>query len=191
MHPLMQAAAAVLAADFVSGAVHWAEDAYARKDTPIIGKLIADANIEHHAKPRAFVARGWLESSWDLLLVGSAVIAAAWMMDCLTWPIWLFVICAVNANQVHKWAHSNPRENGVIVSFLHRIKLLQTQRHHARHHSGMKDSHYCALTNVLNPVLDKVGFWRGLERGIEKLFGVKRRPDPTVHVKMKGALAAA
>jgi ubiquitin-conjugating enzyme E2 variant len=179
----MQAAAAVLAADFISGAVHWAEDAYARPDTPIIGKLIANANIEHHAKPRAFVTRGWLESSWDLLLLGTAVIATAWWLDMLAWPVWLFVFCAVNANQVHKWAHSNPRENGAIVSFLQKIKLLQTQRHHGKHHSGMKDSHYCALTNVLNPVLDELGFWRGLERGIERLFGMQRRPDPTVHVK--------
>lgn len=189
MGPVMLAATAVLAADFVSGAVHWAEDAYARADTPIIGKLIANANIEHHAKPRAFVTRGWLESSWDLLLIGGAVIAAAWWLDLLSWPVWLFVLCAVNANQVHKWAHSNPRENGVIVTFLQKVKLLQTQRHHGKHHSGMKDSHYCALTNVLNPVLDELGFWRGLERGIEKLFGMKRRPDPTV--RAKGRLAAA
>ena len=177
----MQGAAAILAADFVSGAVHWAEDAYARPDTPIVGKLIANANIEHHIKPRAFIARGWFESSWDLLLLGSLVVAMACWLDCLTWPIWLFVVCAVNANQIHKWAHSNPRENGPLVTFLQKVKLLQTQRHHAQHHRGMKDSHYCAVTNALNPVLDKVGFWRGLELGIEALFGVKRRPDPTVH----------
>jgi len=174
---------AVLAADFVSGAVHWAEDAYARPDTPIVGKLIANANIEHHIKPRAFVTRGWLESSWDLLLVGAAVIAAAWWMDMLSWPEWLFVAVSVNANQIHKWAHQNPQENGRLITWLQKIKLLQTQRHHAQHHRGMKDSHYCAVTNVVNPVLDELGFWRGAERVIEKLFGVQRRPDPTVHVQ--------
>ena len=171
---------AVLAADFVSGAVHWAEDAYARPDTPVVGKLIANANIEHHAKPRAFVARGWLESSWDLLLVGVATLAAAWWFDMLSWPVWLFVILAVNANQIHKWAHQNPQENGRIVTLLHKLRILQTQRHHAQHHRGMKDSHYCAITNVLNPVLDRVGFWRGAEYAIEKVLGWKRRPDPTV-----------
>jgi ubiquitin-conjugating enzyme E2 variant len=182
MGPILMGTAAVLAADFVSGAVHWAEDAYAREDTPIVGKLIANANIEHHVKPRAFVARGWLESSWDLLLVGVAVIAAAWWMDMLTWPVWLFVILAVNANQIHKWAHQNPQENGRIVTFLQKLRLLQTQRHHAQHHRGEKDSHYCAITNALNPVLDFLGFWHALEWLIEHVTGMQRRPDPTVRM---------
>lgn len=56
---VIQAAGAVLLADFFSGVVHWAEDAYARKDTPIIGKWIGEANLEHHRRPRAFVNRSW------------------------------------------------------------------------------------------------------------------------------------
>jgi hypothetical protein len=36
---------------------------------------------------------------------------------------------------------------------------------------------------VLNPVLDELGMWRGLERVIEKVSGMQRRPDPTVQVK--------
>lgn len=178
----MMGAAAVLAADLVSGAVHWAEDAYARPDTPIIGKLVAKANIEHHAKPRAFVSHSWLQSSWDLALIGTAVIATAAWFDALSWPLCLFVLCAVNANQIHKWSHRNAQENGRIVTFLQKIKLLQTQRHHAQHHRGMKDTHYCSITNVLNPVLDKLRVWRGLERVIEKTTGLTRRPDPTVQM---------
>ena len=177
---LIQGATTILAADFVSGFVHWAEDAYARKDTPVIGRLIAGANIEHHIRPRAFIERNWFESSWDLLLVGAVVVTAAWAMHALTWHIWLFVLVAVNANQIHKWAHRNPRENGGLVTFLQKIKLLQTQRHHARHHSGQKNTHYCSVTNVLNPLLDKVGVWRMLERFNEFVFGLKRKPDPTV-----------
>ena len=33
------------------------------------------------------------------------------------------------------------------------------------------------LTDVLNPVLDGLGFWRGAERAIERVFGVARRND--------------
>ena len=139
MSILLQGVTTVLAADFVSGFVHWAEDAYARRDTPVIGKLIANANIEHHKKPRAFIERNWFESSWDLLAAGTLVIAAAWAMHALTWQVWLFVLIAINANQIHVWAHRNPRENGVLVTFLQKIRLLQTQRHHAHHHSGQKD----------------------------------------------------
>jgi plasmanylethanolamine desaturase len=172
--------AAVVLADFISGLVHWAEDAYARADTPIIGRWIANANIEHHAKPRAFVARSWLSSSWDLLLVGTGIIAFTWWTETLSWAVWVFVLFAVNANQIHKWAHQNPRENPLLVTWLQRARLLQTQRHHARHHSGKKNTHYCSITNFVNPVLERLNFWERVERFNEFAFGLKRRPDPTV-----------
>ena len=180
MIPMMQVAATIVIADVVSGAIHWAEDAYARKDTPIIGKLIGEANLEHHVKPRAFVARSWWESSWDLALIGALIIAAAWGLDLLTWQVWLFVIVAVNANQIHKWAHQNPRENGRIITWLQKARVLQSPRHHAKHHLGQKNTHYCAVTGLVNPVLDRLKVWTSLEKMIEAVFGVRRRVDPTV-----------
>jgi plasmanylethanolamine desaturase len=177
---ILQAAGAVLLADFASGLVHWAEDAYARKDTPIIGRWIGEANIEHHVKPRAFVSRSWWASSWDLALTSMLVVAGAWWLKVLTCPVWLFAIVTANANQIHKWAHSAPHENGRLVTWLQKLKVLQTQRHHARHHSGKKDSHYCSVTNFLNPLLEELEFWRGLEWFNERVFGLKRRADPTV-----------
>ncbi|MES2974501.1 MAG: fatty acid desaturase CarF family protein [Pseudomonadota bacterium] len=177
---VLQATGAILLADFFSGLVHWAEDAYARKDTPVIGKWIGEANIEHHVKPRAFVVRSWWESSWDLALVSLAVVAGAWWLKLLGWQVWLFAAVTANANQVHKWAHSAPHENGRVVTWLQKLKLIQTQRHHAKHHSGRKDSHYCSITNFLNPVLEELEFWKGLERVNEKLFGLKRKPDASV-----------
>ena len=115
---LLQAAGAVLLADFVSGVVHWAEDAYARKDTPIVGKWIGEANLEHHSKPRAFVTRSWWASSWDLVLTSMLVVAGAWWLKALTWQVWLFATVSANANQIHKWAHSAPHENGRVVTGL-------------------------------------------------------------------------
>ena len=49
---LMGIAAAVFAADFVSGLVHWAEDVYIREDTAWIGKYITPGNRLHHRQPR-------------------------------------------------------------------------------------------------------------------------------------------
>jgi plasmanylethanolamine desaturase len=177
---LLQAASAVLLADFVSGVVHWAEDAYARKDTPIVGKWIGEANIEHHIQPRAFVTRSWWASSWDLALTSTIIVAGAWWLKALTWQVWLFATVSANANQIHKWAHSAPHENGRWVTWLQKFKLIQTQRHHARHHSGKKNSHYCSVTNFLNPLLDELEFWSLLERFNARVFGLKRRADPTV-----------
>jgi plasmanylethanolamine desaturase len=171
------AAAAVLVADFISGLVHWAEDAYARKDTPIIGKWIGEANLEHHHKPRAFVTRSWWQSSWDLLLASSLIVAGAWWLKLLHWSVFLFAFISTNANQVHKWAHSAPHENGRFVTLLQKLKLIQTQRHHAMHHKGEKNSHYCSVTNLLNPVLERLHFWKLFEKFNEKVFGLKRRPE--------------
>jgi plasmanylethanolamine desaturase len=170
-------AGAVLLADFFSGLVHWAEDAYARKDTPIIGKLLGEANIEHHHKPRAFVARSYFASSWDLILLASLVVLTAWYCGSLTWQVWVFAVVAANANQIHKWAHSAPHENGRLVTYFHKLKLIQTQRHHGKHHQGKKNSYYCSITNFLNPILEELEFWSLMERFNEKVFGLKRKPE--------------
>lgn len=172
----------VLLADFVSGAVHWhwLEDAYIRKDTPLLGKLVANANIEHHQAPRAFVGRSWFASSWDLILLALGLITVAYAIGHLTWQVCLFAFLSANANQIHKWSHQAPHENGRIISFLQRIKLLQTQRHHAQHHRLAKNTHYCSITNIVNPVLDELGFWAASEAALKRAFGMERRADPTV-----------
>jgi plasmanylethanolamine desaturase len=87
---------------------------------------------------------------------------------------------AANANQVHKWAHRAPHENGLFITWLQRAKLIQTQRHHARHHSGKKDSHYCSITNFLNPILEELEFWQKLERFNARVFGLKRKPESLI-----------
>jgi plasmanylethanolamine desaturase len=50
----------------------------------------------------------------------------------------------------------------------------------ARHYSGQKNSHYCAVTNFLNPILEALEFWSLAGRFNARVFGLKRRADPTV-----------
>ena len=85
-----------------------------------------------------------------------------------------------NANEFHKWEHRTRKENGHVISFLQDIHLLQTSKHHALHHTDPKNSHYCTITNVLNPVLDRIHFWDGLERILAKTIGLHRQPDTSV-----------
>lgn len=176
-----QIMAIVFTADFAGGFVHWLEDAYIREDTPFIGRHVARPNIIHHHYPRYMTRHNWLQSSWDLLLLSALLIMAAWGLGFLTWQIWLFAVLAANANEFHKWTHRTRKENGRLISFLQDIKVLQTARHHARHHTDPKNSHYCTITNFLNPVLDGVRFWDGLEWFIAKTTGIKRREDTSVH----------
>jgi plasmanylethanolamine desaturase len=170
----------VLAADFVAGMIHWLEDAYVREDTPLIGKRIARPNIVHHHYPRYMTRHNWWQTSWDLVLVSVALIIGAWFTGLLTWEVWLFAILSANANEFHKWEHRTCKENGPIISFLQDIRLLQTAKHHARHHTDPKNSHYCTITNFLNPVLDGMNFWNGLEWALAKTVGLNRREDTSV-----------
>jgi ubiquitin-conjugating enzyme E2 variant len=180
----------VLLADFVSGLVHWWEDAYARTGDGLLGRIARD-NLRHHAKPREFLAKGYLDSSWDLLLLGALVVAIAFALDALSWHVVLFVLLVANANQVHKWAHMRAEELPGLVRWAQRVQLLQTTRHHSKHHQGARNTHYCVLTNLLNPVLEELQLWARLERVIERLTGIARRDDEAELARMGLATRAA
>jgi plasmanylethanolamine desaturase len=158
--------------DFVSGFIHWLEDVYAKPGMPIVSK-IAEDNQLHHTKPRAFLDKNWFQSSWDALLASGIVLAIAWWFNALSWPVILFAILVSNANQVHKWAHMNKQEKGGLVTLLQTMHVLQSAREHAKHHTGDKNTHYCVMTNLVNPALEKVQFWRRLEWFNETVFGLK------------------
>jgi plasmanylethanolamine desaturase len=168
--------ASVVLADVVSGLVHWFEDVYVHRDMPLLGKWlhkVAEDNRLHHDKPRAFLAKTWWQSSWDLVLLGSLVLLCAWWLGMLSLPVWVFVVLSINANQMHKWTHQNSTEKGWLVHRLQKLRLLQTPRAHAHHHQGAKNSHYCVITNFMNPVLEKLHFWRRLEWLLAHTIGLK------------------
>jgi hypothetical protein len=167
-------------ADFIAGAVHWAEDAYFTEDTPVIGPLFIRPNILHHHQPRYFTRLSWWQSSKDLLLVGVVLLFAASLVGLLTWQLWLFVTISVNANQVHKWSHRTRAENGWLISKLQDWHILQTARHHGLHHSDPKNTYYCPVFNFVNPVLERVDFWARLESIVERVTGITHRHDTAV-----------
>lgn len=177
---LLQIVVTVLAADFAAGTIHWLEDAYVREDTPLIGKHVARPNIVHHHYPRYMTRHNWLQTSGDLLVVSVVLVAGAWVLGLLTWEVWLFAFLSTNANEVHKWEHRSRKENGWVISFLQDIGVLQSASIHAKHHTDPKNSHYCTMTNLLNPVLDGAGFWNGLEWMLARTIGLKRREDTSV-----------
>ena len=172
-----QAVLVWLAVDFLSGVFHWLEDAYGSPFWPVVGRHVTKPNILHHYVPRSFVTNSWYLSSRLLLLICSLLALTALALDVFSWQVALGLLIGVNANQVHKWSHRTRHENGPIVVFLQRAHLVQSPSHHHRHHIAGKDSHYCVLTDFLNPVLDGIGFWRGVEWVIFRITGVRRRND--------------
>jgi ubiquitin-conjugating enzyme E2 variant len=174
---ILTALACVFVADFLSGLLHWLEDAYGRPEWPLIGRLVTQPNILHHYDPRHFTRHSWFQSSWLLILLASVGVLAGWGMGVLDWRVWLVAIIGANANQIHKWAHRTPTENGRLVTLLQHSGVLQSAAHHAQHHRRPKNTHYCAITNLLNPLLDGVRLWGGLEWLVFRTTGVRRRAD--------------
>lgn len=155
----------VLLADFVSGFIHWLEDVYAKPGMPLIHQIAVDNQL-HHSRPRDFLKKNWWQSSWDIALVSFILVAVAWWFDALGWEIVLFAVLSTNANQIHKWSHQNSAEKPALVKWLQDKQIMQGPRQHSKHHTGEKNTHYCVMTNLLNPVLETVNFWRGLEQVI-------------------------
>lgn len=174
---LAQALGIVMLADFVAGIVHWLQDAYGSPETPIVGPLLIRPNIMHHHHPRFFTRLTWWQSSWDLLLLSALLLGAAAWFGFLTWHLWLFAFVSANANQVHKWSHRTRAENGPLVSFLQDIGLLLSPRQHALHHSDPKNTFYCPVTNLVNPLLERLRFWYRAEWLIERATGLSHRKD--------------
>ena len=85
-----------------------------------------------------------------------------------------------HTNEIHCWTHRSPRENGKIITFLQRAKILQSPRGHAVHHTDPKDRSYCTVTDWLNPLLDRFDFFARLERFVLQTTGLKRRVDESV-----------
>ncbi len=166
-----------LVVDWISGLIHWMEDSYGHPYLPFVGRRITKANLLHHARPRAFIHNSWYASSELLLFACLGAMAIAFALGHLTPWVVLAAVLGANANQVHKWSHRTARENGPVITTLQRLHLIQSPRHHHSHHVGAKNSHYCVLTDVLNPILDRCRFWRGLEFALSRVFGLKTRDE--------------
>jgi hypothetical protein len=160
-------------ADLICGLVHWFEDSYGNEDWPVIGSAIIAPNRLHHDKPRAFLDNSWWESARVQMVAAAVVLSLAFWVGLFSWQLALLVILAVNGNEIHKYAHRSRDENNHLITWLQDKGLIQGLRHHAHHHRGLRNSHYCPMTQWVNPVVDRLHLWRFLELCILKTMGIK------------------
>ena len=175
---VLDALSAWLLADFLTGLVHWWEDAYAKAEWPVLGPLVAEPNLLHPRDPRAMTRVPWRKNLDVPAVAGLLALGGLATFHALRWPIALAIVLAVFTNLVHRWAHQSAAENGRLITWMQAKGLIQSRAQHALHHRWPRKSHYCPLTNALNPVLEKLGFWRRLERAILRLTGLRRRREP-------------
>ncbi len=172
---LGQIVAGWLLADLIGGFAHWFEDRIASPHWRYIGPLIVLPNRDHHARPQAFTAHGLVfrnSTTWAIVLaIGAASVALAGLSLILI----VAIVGGLLTSQVHYWAHVPSRAPRWIRA-LQTAGIIQSPAGHARHHRPPSQAHYCVLTDLLNPLLDLIGFWARLERALA-LVGVRAGDD--------------
>jgi len=79
-------------------------------------------------------------------------------------------------NLFHRWAHveTPPRA----IQLLQKGGLVLSPAQHAVHHQQSHDRAYCVTSGWLNPLLDRAGFFRALDRGVDHAASLKARWRP-------------
>lgn len=163
-----------LVADFVAGAFHWLEDTYLDQNTPILGKLIGGPNKFHHAFPRGFLEGSYWGRNSTTIVPSMVALAICLLCEPLR-DGWLFCCFISQANEVHAWAHRKG-ENHWLIDLFQSTGIVQSPKHHSDHHRSPFEVKYCVMSDMLNPFLDAMGFWRGCE-AVLRLVGIRRLAD--------------
>jgi ubiquitin-conjugating enzyme E2 variant len=169
--------------DLGSGMVHWLWDTWGSQDWPIVGKTFIRPFREHHVDPKAITHHDFLETNGACAFTMLPFLAAAWWCAGHHGEASLFAsvmlgsvsVLTLMTNQFHKWAHATnvPRS----VALLQRLGLILTPDGHDLHHHAPFTAHYCITHGWLNPLLDRIRFFRALEHVITRLTGTQPRTE--------------
>lgn len=163
-----------LLVDVLSGVVHWALDTYGSPQTPLIGPVIGDFR-HHHVDQSAILDKGFLECC------GGAAVPALGVLALLDLAVWwtgsvvllgvgiVFISGSVLTNYIHRHAH-HPAPTPVMRA-LQRLRLVLPPAEHRRHHRGDHRRGYGITNGWSNPLLERLGAYRGAEIVLSTLRG--------------------
>jgi hypothetical protein len=174
-------------ADVITGITHWALDTYGSEDTPYVGYVLIKPFRMHHDYPTYMVqyddaptiansAAGATPLQLGALYL--ATLGGWWSV--LSMLIMISLFGAVATNLFHKWAHMS--EPPRIGQMLQRMHLILTESHHEGHHHAPHKTGYCITNGWMNPVLDAMKFWRGMEFFLGKLGFFPHEHTPSSHL---------
>jgi plasmanylethanolamine desaturase len=171
-----------LAADFVSGFVHWMADTWGSSTMPVLGKAFVRPFREHHVDEKAITRHDFIETNGNNCAISIPVGIATLVMPHSS-PAWVFLAAFLGSmifwvmatNQFHKWSHLDTP--GPVVNFLQRVHLILPPAHHGIHHTAPFNKYYCITVGWLNKPLLMIGFFPALERLVTWTTGMLPRQD--------------
>jgi plasmanylethanolamine desaturase len=171
-----------LLADFISGFVHWAGDTIGDAETPIFGPNFVTPFRYHHVDPKEITRHDFIETNGNNCIVVTPVLgllllvtprSPGWFLfacTVVTFTCW-FVFCT---NQFRKWAHAD--RPAAWVRALQQAGFILSPEHHAIHHASPQNKAYCITVGWMNPLLDRMGFFRACEAAIRWVLPGAVRP---------------
>lgn len=159
---------AYIASDVISGIVHWAGDTIGHEEVPFLGPNFIRPFREHHTDQKDITRHDFIETNGNNCIVVLVPLVAAYLLSPrsgLGFFLATFVaflgLFVVATNQFHKWAHDDAPP--WFARPLQRWGLILAPGHHDIHHAAPHDKHYCITVGWMNPVLNGLHFFRGME----------------------------
>jgi sterol desaturase/sphingolipid hydroxylase (fatty acid hydroxylase superfamily) len=183
---------AYLAADLVSGFVHFLADNFGSADTPIIGPGFIGPFRDHHVDPKGITRNDFIDTNGNNSLVSIPPMLLVWLLvptgttvaGYLFGAFFLFLCLAVFlTNQFHKWAHAETPP--AFAVWLQKKGVILSKEHHDVHHEGPYDTYYCITVGIWNPLLDRIRFFERAERILRRLVP---GADARLRVEREGRL---
>lgn len=185
-----------VAADFMSGLVHWIGDTWGDPSMPIIGQYFIRPFREHHVDQTAITRHDFTETNGAncfativVLLPTIVMLSGSDSMFVLGFHVFVFAMTmgVFGTNQFHKWSHLSDEVRPRTIHWLQSVGLILPPAHHAKHHASPYDTYYCITVGWLNPMLAKARFFRVTEKLITKITGAIPRKNDLVLTATKAA----
>lgn len=189
------AVAGYVAADLVSGVVHFLADNFAEADTPLVGPTFVRPFREHHTDPTGITRHGFVETNGNNVIVSLPFLVPVLLWVPVTssvsaWVIGAFILCFLFAvfltNQFHKWAHEP--DPPAIARRLQAAGLILSKSHHDVHHTSPFNTHYCITVGLWNPLLQRLRVFDRAERAMRRWIP---GTDPRLRVEREAEAHAA